>query len=330
MNTKVSKIKYVAVFMIMFFIAAYIPTKNVSAASDVTQTAATATSITFKWNTPAKSSYMQSMTITKYEVGIGTTLSAAETSAKKGTRSYSASTHSCTISSLGASRQYYIYIRYTYNYVSTGGYSYTGSTSYMYGTCKTLPAKVTGLSQEPGIYTTSTRYVYFDWGRIKSVDGYQYLVYDYSNKLVSSKLTTSASGTFDTATSTKGAQYKVHVRGYNTINGKKVYGPWSNWLYIVPQPEIVTANITSANKLSLKWTKVTGVNRYEVFISQTGPRSGYKKVATLNSSGNVSTVISTYNNKAFNKQSTYYIYVRAVRVVGDKTFYSDVSRIYIQ
>ena len=314
----------------MLFATAYLPTKNVSASSDITQTAATATSITFKWNTPAKSSYMKSMTITKYEVGIGTTLSLAETNAKKGAKSYGASTHSCTISGLGASREFYVYIRYTYNYVSTGGYSYTGSTSYMYGTCTTLPAKVKGLSQEPGIYTTSTKYVYFDWGKIKSVDGYQYMVYDNSNKVVASKYTTSASGSFDTSTSTKGAQYKVQVRGYNNINGKKVYGPASELLYIIPQPEIVTANITSANKLSLQWTKVTGVTRYEVFISQTGPRSGYKKVATLKGASNVTTVISNYNSKAFNKQATYYIYVRAVRVVGDRTFYSDVSRIHIQ
>jgi len=325
--SKKIKMTFMSLFALTAMILAFAFSKapDAEAAAAVVQTGAAAKSITFRWNAPTKSSDMTSFSITNYMIGYGADYDTAYENAKKGTRTVSGSTLSYTISNLTQGRKYYVYVMYKYNY-TRNGYSYTDRTGGVgYAICKTMPTKVIGLSQSDPFITYST-YLEMDWVRQKNVDGYQYLVYNNAGSLVLNTTSTSPSGSYKVGQ--QGVQYKAHVRGFVNVEGKKVYGPWSDWVYFVPQPDVEKCYVTDAKNLYIKWDKVYSATRYEVYISTTGVRTGYKKVATYKGADKVSTAISSFNGAKFDKQKTYYVYIKAIRVVGDKTYSNTMGRVY--
>ena len=295
--------------------------KHAVAASNIKQTGAAAKTATISWSAPTKESYMSSFTVTGYQIGIGGSYEAAEKNAETGARTVGAGATSYTISGLGTGREYYVAVYYTYNYVSTSGYSYTGKrTLYALTTVRTTPAKVVGLDQSDAYTTKSKSGLDFDWNQMKNVDGYQYSIYNGSKKVATST-TTTASASFSGTDA--GVTYKVVVRAYNTINGKKVYGAWSDPLYIVPQAQVTGISINASKKsMKISWEKVYGAKQYDIYISTTGRRTGYKKVATIKDANKLATNIASVGGQKYDKQKTYYVYVKATKTIGGKNYSS--------
>lgn len=295
--------------------------KHAVAASNIKQTGAAAKTATISWSAPTKESYMSSFTVTGYQIGIGGSYEAAEKNAETGARTAGAGATSYTISGLGTGREYCVAVYYTYNYVSTSGYSYTGKrTLYALTTVRTSPAKVVGLDQAGGYTTASKSGLEFDWNNMKNVNGYQYVIYNGSKK-VATNTTTSAAATFSGTDA--GVTYKVVVRAYNTINGKKVYGPWSDPIYMVPQARVTGISINASKKtMKLSWEKVYGAKQYDIYISTTGRRTGYKKVATIKDANKLATNVKSVGGQKFDKQKTYYVYIKATKTIGGKNYSS--------
>jgi hypothetical protein len=306
-------------FIIAAFIVAFSTfageAKHAAAASSVTQTAAAAKSATISWVKPTGLSSYKSFTITGYKIGIGGSYTAAEKNAEAGSRTAAANATSYTITGLGTGRMYYVAVYYYYNYVSSGGYSYTGKGYYL-TTVKTTPAKVIGLDQSDAYTTASRSGLSFDWNQMQNVDGYQYVIYNGSKKIATST-TRTASASFSGTDA--GVTYKVVVRGYNEINGKKVYGAWSDPLYMVPQAKVTGISI-NANKKTMKvsWEKVYGAKQYDIYVSTTGRRTGYKKVATIKDANKLATNLSSVGGQKFDKQKTYYVYIKVTKNIGGK------------
>lgn len=113
--------------------------------------------------------------------------------------------------------------------------------------------------------------------------------------------------------------YTVKVRPYVYINGnQKLYGDYSNVLYAVPQPTSLSKNKdVKRNSINLKWKKVSGATKYEIYMS-TKKSSGYKKVATVK--GNKSScVVTKFRGKTLDTTSKKYIKIVTYAKFGKKT-----------
>ena len=110
--------------------------------------------------------------------------------------------------------------------------------------------------------------------------------------------------------------YKVRVRAYS-LNSKneKIYGVWSSWKYVSPQPDVTKIKNNKSKKgIQISWDKIKGANRYVVYVS-TKKDSGYKKFQTT---GKNSTTITKYGKNKLKSGKTYYFYVVAQKKVNDK------------
>lgn len=69
--------------------------------------------------------------------------------------------------------------------------------------------------------------------------------------------------------------YSLQVRGYNYVDGKKVYGKWSAKKYFVSVPVLKksqTQKTITTKGVNLQWKKVTGATKYIVSYSKDGKK----------------------------------------------------------
>lgn len=110
--------------------------------------------------------------------------------------------------------------------------------------------------------------------------------------------------------------YKVKVRAY-ALNSKneKMYGSWSSWKYVSPQPDVTKIKNNKSKKgIQISWDKIKGANRYVVYVS-TKKDSGYKKFQTTTKTG---TVIKKCGKNKLKSGKNYYFYVEPQKKVGNK------------
>lgn len=303
--------KMLALLMVAFAIVTLVPSigegKKVQAASYV-QTGAPKTSVSFKW--PAQSG------ATQYYIGYGLDSSSADRMAKSKSIAVGSGTTSYTIKGLAAAKRYWISIYYNKNgyvYYAAGGYGKTLCNIVSY--IRVFDYSISRTSNDASCK--------FQWAEKPHVDGYEYEVKSNGGTVIASNKTTYSNSAYVTGLK-KDVQYKIRVRAFYTINGKRVYSRWSNSYFFVPQPLVTSAVIDSNGRLTLKWNKVKSVNSYEIYISTTyGGTVGYKKVAPVNGADNTSKVLTSFDGKKFNAASKdYYILIRAVRKTSSTTYYS--------
>ena len=62
---------------------------------------------------------------------------------------------------------------------------------------------------------------------------------------------------------TTGKTYYYKVRAYRTVNGKRIYGQFSEIVSAKPIPATPVVTLTSkSKKVTVKWSKVTGASGY--------------------------------------------------------------------
>lgn len=226
-----------------------------------------------------------------------------------------ATTTTLTLPNLPEGSKYYISVKYD-------ELCYDGST-YEYGIdsewFSTLPGKVTNLAQERWYYYALSFNA--QWDEMPAADGYEYIIKTSKGKLVDSG---DISWNQVSCTGISNQKiYTVQVRAYNTINGQKYYGEWSDKGYFFTQPRIKTLK-KSGKKITVKWGKVDGATGYDIYIS-TKPKTGYKKVKSVKAN-KTSYTIKKIGKKKLSSKKKYYVYVATVKKVGNRRY--DSGKLY--
>ncbi len=270
-----------------------------SQVQNLKQTKATKNSISMTWDAVAGASSYKILIFENYDYKTVAT----------------SKTNSVTIKGLDASSNIEYYVAAVKN---VNGYEAVGDRSKSVD-MKTVPKKVTRVAITD-LYD-NIKVCYYGWTSCENADGYQYEITSLNGKKKYYKATTTSTSA-RLATYPVGAFTKARVRAYVEINGKKTYGPWSNYDYNACSKDVTARRSKNGKKITLKWKKVSGVSEYRIYIS-TKEKKGYKKVATV-SSKKSSYTITKYNKKNLKKGQKYYVQLRYVGKNGKKKVVSNI------
>ena len=178
----------------------------------------------------------------------------------------------------------------------------------------TKPKKVTGLKIS-GAFASNNK-LNVKWNE-SICYGFEVVCYNKKGKVVQTVDETYYLGTEFSKTNTQNI-YTVKIRPYVYVNQtEKLYGEFSKTLYAVPQPAITsTDNDVRLNSVNLKWKKVKGATKYDIYVSSS-QSGGFKKVASVKASTK-SYKITKFNGKTINTKSTKYIKIVTTAKFGKK------------
>jgi fibronectin type 3 domain-containing protein len=191
-------------------------------------------------------------------------------------------------------------------------------------------ARNTSTTAKTIVVNSAVQAVSVDYNRIKvswySVPGANgYEVYRSTTSTGTySKIATVTSGstlTYTNSSVSTGVNYYYKVRAYRTINGVKVYSPYTKVAIgkaIPVTPTSVKAASASYNSLKTSWSAVSGATGYEIYQA-TSSAGTYSNIGTTTSTSFTKTGLTT--------NQTYYIKVRAYKTVGSTKVYSNYSTV---
>lgn len=188
---------------------------------------------------------------------------------------------------------------------------------------RTIPGKVSGLAVSAWNYGSAN--ITVEWKEKENIDGYQVKFYNAANKCVKTINTTKETATFKKAEAN--TNYKVRVRSYITVDGKKKYSAYNtNPVYAISQPQL-TALTQHPGKLAIGWNPVEGATSYSVYVTTTNPNypASYVKLADVDK-GVTSYTTSKYGTADITVEENYYVYVVANKKSGSKTYSSKVTQ----
>lgn len=269
--------------------------------SGISQTAATKTSVTFTWP-EAKGANC-------YDVYIGSSYSNAKFVVRMTGRTL-------TVNGRKQGKGYNVKVvpvRVTTN----SKYAALGMETW--STVKTTP-KAVAVSTENS-WERGSKSIDFTWtSSNQKVDGYQLKIYDSKSKVKATVDTKKTSYTFTKAKSNQ--YYKIKVRPYINVDGKKKYGAWSANAVALMTPQI-TGVSQEDNKATITWTAVTGAGTYDIYAGSYPDIESMSKIGTSNSTSFVTNVVN--NNAAVTSNKRIYFCVQAKKSVKGKNYTSLVS-----
>lgn len=205
-------------------------------------------------------------------------------------------------------------------YVKVTAYDANGdSIDYDYGYVYTMPkiSNVTISNWQP--YSNRCE-LYFNEDNECNPDGLNIQITDTKGRmLLNSHMYFSHYYTF-VSSKIKNKGFVVRVQPfYNLSNSQIIYGPWTAWKEIVPQPKVSivkkTYNYRTRRKsFVVRWRKLAGAKKYTVYRSVSSSSGPWRKIA--------STKGTAIKQKNLNMYKTYYYKVVANKVpvkVGGKT-----------
>ncbi|MBQ6601480.1 MAG: fibronectin type III domain-containing protein, partial [Clostridia bacterium] len=270
-------------------------TTKPSAVSSLTAST-TASSVTLKWN---KVSGAESYNVYKYNTS------------KKAYEFYKSVTGaSITVSSLKSVTTYQYAVR---AFETVDGKKLLSDSKSVKVTTK--PSAVSGLTA-----STTASSVTLKWSKVSGADGYN--VYKYNTSKKAYEFYKSVTGTSITVKSLKSvATYQYAVRAVKTVGGEKLLSS-SKSLKATTLP-LATSKLTataSTTAVTLKWSKVTGADSYNVY-KYNASKKAYELYKTV--TGTSLTV------KSLNSAATYHFAVRAVKTVDGKKLLSSSKTVKI-
>ena len=221
-----------------------------------------------------------------------------------------------TLKKLAKNETYTIYVTAGRRYADGTTTAWSDNDLYKWG-IPVKPSKVSGVDVTH--YWQNLSEICVENSRIGCADGYQsqlYTAYKDKDSKIKTVTTSSAYTYIKTSALKKHNFYKVKVRAY-ALNSKneKMYGSWSSWKYVSPQPDVTKIKNNKSKKgIQISWDKIKGANRYVVYVS-TKKDSGYKKFQTTTKTG---TVIKKCGKNKLKSGKNYYFYVEPQKKVGNK------------
>lgn len=201
--------------------------------------------------------------------------------------------------------------------VVTGVGNYTGTIT---KTFKIHLAKIESLKQNSN-YTTNK--IAMLWEKVKGADGY--VVYRSNSKKGTYKyLKTVTTNTVTLYGLKAGNKYYYKVRAYRVVNGKKVYGAYSDAKMMFTKTAAPKLNVFLKSRTAkISWSRVTGTQGYEIYMSNS-KNGTYKKIKTVGSA------TLSFNKNGLSKGKRYYFRVRSYTKTGSGAkVYSEYSNVKV-
>lgn len=178
------------------------------------------------------------------------------------------------------------------------------------------------------VYSNSTSRIRILWNKVNGAEGYQIWRADEENgtyKIVKS-ITDGSVNTYSNTGLVSGHCYYYKMRAYTTVNGKKLFGAYSDFTAVTVLPEKTSVELTStsAGKIKLKWTQISGAAGYQIWRSSQMDGK-YTLVKTIRDGAVIS-----YTNSGLNAGEEYFYKVRAYVTDGERSIfgaYSDIAGI---
>jgi fibronectin type 3 domain-containing protein len=160
------------------------------------------------------------------------------------------------------------------------------------------------------------------WNKVKGADGY--VIYRAGTKNGYYKyLKSVTTNTASHAGLKAGSKYYYKVRAYKIVNGKKIYGAYSDAKNMLTKPAAPTGFtvVLKSRTAKISWSKVTGVQGYEIYMSNS--RNGaYTRIK------NTGISTTAFNKTGLVKGKKYYFKMRAYTETGTgMKVYSGYSKI---
>lgn len=260
----------------------------------ITQTASAKTSATFTWP-EAKGANC-------YDVYVGTSYSNAK---------FVVRMTGCKLTVKGKKQGSAYYVKVVPVRLTAQKYAASGMESY--GIVKTTPKTVTVATESS--WERGTKSIDFSWtSSNKLVDGYQVKIYNNKGKQVKSIFTKKTNYTYTKASSKY--YYKIKVRPYITVDGKKKYGAWSKYGAALMQPQ-VTSVTQEDEKAVISWSAVTGAGGYDIYAGTYPDADSMTKIGEVGSKATSFATSVIGETKVASNKRVYYC-VKAKKTIKGK------------
>ncbi|MGN0265855.1 MAG: transglutaminase domain-containing protein [Oliverpabstia sp.] len=183
------------------------------------------------------------------------------------------------------------------------------------------------------VYSNSTSRIRLIWNQVRGSHGYQiwrknedgsYSVVktlgDKGNELTNDQGETTA---YSNTGLESGEKYVYRMRAFAILDGKKVYGSYSDdiTVAVMPEaPELVISNVKT-DRVTLSWNHVNGAAGYQVWRAEEAD-GAYTIVKSIEKGDAVS-----YVNSGLTSGKTYYYKVRAYTELDSKKTFGEYSEI---
>lgn len=160
------------------------------------------------------------------------------------------------------------------------------------------------------------------WNKLNGVSGYR--IYRSTKKNSGYKYLKQLSSESTSYTNKKlksGKTYYYKVRAYSNVFGDRYYGAYSAPLKSGTRPAKPKVTVKrSGRRLKIKYKKISGASGYRIYI-RTGKKGKYKRVKQYTSGKKVS-----YTSKKLKRKKTYYVKVRAYKIINGKKYFGGYSK----
>lgn len=116
--------------------------------------------------------------------------------------------------------------------------------------------------------------------------------------------------------------YYFKIRAYRKADMNTAYSSYSgvNYTGTATETPSISSIDSQRKKLTIKWNKVSGADRYEVYMASSS-NGEYTKVATVKSTN------TSYTKSGLKDGTTYYFKIRTFRSVNNGKVYSNYSKV---
>lgn len=210
--------------------------------------------------------------------------------------------------------------RYYYVYAcrkSSEGYVAKGNGVTLYSLVKTVPGKMSKVKNKNWGTSKASSYLNLEWKKVDKADGYQVKIYNAKNKCIET-YNTSYGWISVSSLSGKNCVY-AKIRSYVAVNGKKMYGAWSDKQWLVPN--VYGTKSWKTGLLSVSWRGIKGATGYDIYV-KSDYNAVYKKVKSVGAKTR-SYKMTKFKGRKINNGTSYYIAIIAKKKVGNKTYKSN-------
>ncbi|MBE5845129.1 MAG: fibronectin type III domain-containing protein [Butyrivibrio sp.] len=331
--------RYFALSLMLCFI--FLPATRVKAAGGALwATEHTSNSVSVQWTRGDENQTLQTDinnqkyrqgSVIKYEIGIGSDDATSKTNVTADVTDSS----NYTFSGLTAGTKYFISLKY-YVYEpevidkdnpQNNKPAVTTNTRTTLGTIPVITTPSVPSNVHATFWSLTQDKLRLEWDQAGNYTGFE-VQYTDSDGEKHKKTTTEKKIELYTEYTT---YFKVTVKAYVDIDGKREYSDWSDEAFTFAQPLINETedgfDISIKNgKMKISWEKIGQATGYEIYVG-TKKNGPYKMVKKIQNKGTTKASFK-FNGKKFNKNKEYYVYVVAYRTKNGKTSKSTANQVF--